>query len=366
MHTLVNNLKPSNRSLLIKLAALSIISVLVLTVYFQWSEFVQATVAWQKTLHAMLASHINSVSEDAFKYGGALVALSFGYGLFHAVGPGHGKAVIVTYLGTNKESTWKGIFISFTAAILQSVIAIFLVSALARILKFRFAEVQSYGNNITQVSYVLVIILGLVLILGGVRKLIRAKRSQRLSAQMVHSGSSVVHHNHVHSDHHDGHVNEAHSLDEHSHEEHSHGHAHSHGHSHGHGADCDCSHTHVPEHNESVWQTLMVILSMGVRPCSGAIVVLIYAHLVGVYSYGVVATLMMGLGTGLAVSLIAIATLYARSRLEKYISASNETKGYVAQSFGFYLRMLGGVVLVCLGWSLYSATSVLGTSHPLF
>ena len=57
--------------------------------YSQWGDIVTVMVGWQKTLHTMLAEHIRAVSQDAVKYGGALVALSFACGAFHAVGPGH-------------------------------------------------------------------------------------------------------------------------------------------------------------------------------------------------------------------------------------------------------------------------------------
>ena len=105
-----------------------------------------AIVDLHKTLHYMLTVHINAVSNNALQYGGVLIALSFAYGIFHAVGPGHGKTVIVTYLGTHKESMWNGILISLSAAILQAVIAIALVSILAIVLKLNLAEVQHYGK----------------------------------------------------------------------------------------------------------------------------------------------------------------------------------------------------------------------------
>jgi len=311
------------------------------TVYSEWGIFVLTAIEWQKSLHEMLASHISAVSQDIFTYGGALIALSFAYGVFHAVGPGHGKAVIVTYLGTNKESVRKGIFISFTAAILQSVVAITLVSALAGVLKFKLAEVHNYGNDMALVSYILVTLLGFMLVVSSVRRMIKINRPIKKSNISDYSG----------------HIN--------SHEHHGHHH-----HAGSHGSECGCSHAHVPEQNESIWQTVTVILSMGFRPCSGAIVVLIYAHLVDVYSYGVVATLMMGIGTGLSVSLIAIAILYARSWLERFINSFEQGDGrlqnIVSQYFSHYVRLIGGVILIILGWRFYSVASVVSAGHPLF
>lgn len=324
-----------------KLFTVFILAVLAYALYSEWNAFVLTTVEWQKELHSMLASHIKSVSEDVYKYGGALIALSFGYGVFHAVGPGHGKAVIVTYLGTNRESIRKGIIISFAAATLQSIVAILLVSGLTSLLKFRLAEAHNYGNDMALASYILVMILGLMLVVGAIRRLLNSRKAS--------------------PDHNEIKTKETDQGDTHSHEFHK-----AHDHEHHHGTDCGCSHTHVPEKNETLWQTMTVILSMGIRPCSGAIVVLIYAHLVDVYHYGVAATLLMGLGTGLSISLIAVATLYARSWLERFVNVSAEVGAQTHFAYSHYLRLLGGIILLALGWSFYSAASALSAGHPLF
>lgn len=344
MSSLASRFKSTPRNVIFWLCVVFFFAAAAL-LYSQWNDIVAAMVGWQKTLHAMLAEHIRSVSQDAVKYGGALVALSFAYGAFHAVGPGHGKAVIVTYLGTNRESVWRGIVISLCAAMLQSIVAIVLVSALARLLKFKLADVHNYGNDIALVSYVLVMLLGVMLVATSVRRLLKARRAKMKKSAPeslnfkpispvqglgkvtpVASPSPVM----LHADH---------------------------------GPDCGCSHTHVPEENESLWQTLGVIVSMGLRPCSGAIVVLIYAHLVDVYFYGVLATFMMGVGTGLSVSAIAVATLYARAWLSRVVANPG---AHASHMMSHYVRLAGGVVLVALGWSFYRAASLLAAGHPLF
>lgn len=353
MNPLSNSFRIFYPATAIKLVVLTIVIALGLTVYSEWSGFVSTTIEWQKSLHAMLADHIRAVSEDALKYGGALIALSFGYGVFHAVGPGHGKAVIVTYLGTNNESVKKGILISFAAALLQSIIAIVLVSVLAKVLKFKLADVHNYGNDIALVSYVLVVLLGVMLVFSALRRMVKVRRS---NVQSDEPNTNKHNHKHHSNSHGDGQHDDTHS--------------HSHSHDHAHASDCGCSHTHVPEQGESVWQTLTVIASMGLRPCSGAIVVLIYAHLVGVYPYGVIATLMMGVGTGLSVSLIAVLTLYARSWIERFIVTNEESHGrthsFLSDYFNHYVRLAGGFVLVALGWSFLTVASALNAGHPLF
>src|SRR5690606_23130257 len=57
-----------------------------------------------------------------------LITLSFAYGVFHAAGPGHGKAVIATYLLATGEKLKRGVVISFASAFVQALTAIVVVS----------------------------------------------------------------------------------------------------------------------------------------------------------------------------------------------------------------------------------------------
>lgn len=334
---MIGSLQISYFSLAIRILLAALIVGLGFVVSDHWSSIVAAIVEWQKTLHTMLAGHIRSVSEAPFAYGGALIALSFAYGVFHAVGPGHGKAVIVTYLGSHKESIWRGVSISFSAATLQSLVAIVLVSALAQVLKFKLADVHNVGNDVALVSYVLVGLLGLMLLIKAWRRYWRLKDP----------GMNLVDAEAKQHQHH-GHFNDQHAHD------------------HPHDEACGCSHAYVAEQNKSLFQTLMVILSMGFRPCSGAIVVLIYAHLVDVYFFGVIATLLMGIGTGLSVSLIAIATLYARSWLERSVLQTEKLDSHLSLRVTMFIQIMGGSILIILGWSLFNAASALSSGHPLF
>ena len=53
-----------------------------------------------------------------------LLAISFAYGIFHAAGPGHGKAVISSYLVANQETARRGIVLSFASALMQALVAV--------------------------------------------------------------------------------------------------------------------------------------------------------------------------------------------------------------------------------------------------
>ena len=306
-----------------KLFFFVLVAMLVLAVYWHWNSLISQVIELQRGFHAKLASHINAVAEDTATYGWALIALSFAYGVFHAIGPGHGKAVIATYLGTHRESVAKGIAISMASALLQSIVAIALVSVLAKMLRLRFADIDNYGEDMALVSYVLVMLLGLILSVSAIRRFFHLKRSTKLAQQVAHRRDDpqlVSHHDHdhEHDDDHDHRHDNAHKADS-----------------------CGCQHAHVPAADQSWLHTLAVVFSIGIRPCSGAIVVLIYAHLVGVFHYGVASTLFMGLGTGLSVSAIALGSQYARHWLA------------------------GGAILILMGWGLYQTALRTSLGHPL-
>ncbi len=64
-----------------------------------------------------------------------LLAISFAYGIFHAAGPGHGKAVISSYLVANEETWRRGIVLSFASAMLQAIVAVAIVGIAAVLLQ---------------------------------------------------------------------------------------------------------------------------------------------------------------------------------------------------------------------------------------
>jgi nickel/cobalt transporter (NicO) family protein len=342
------------RGLLLNLMTMFILMTLVIILFNQWDFIIYTLVNTQKNLHTLLAEHITAIKENRFESGLSLILLSFAYGVFHAIGPGHGKAIIVTYLGTHKESLWRSIFISMSSALLQSVVAVLIVVIVAFVLSLKLSDAHRYGQDITLVSYGLVLALGLLMSLLAVLRLSRYVLSIRRKAQAStpshpHSHDAVAIHGHSHG-----------SKSDHAH---SHDHQHHHDHDHDHG-DCGCSHSYVPPKDQTFLKSILVILSMGLRPCSGALVVLIYAHLVGVFTFGIIATVMMGLGSGLSVSLIALGTQFLRQWFEKRINTASHEHWLLRWPFGQLLRLLAGIFLVLFAVSLLSAALVSTQTNP--
>src|SRR3954466_3975329 len=93
-----------------------------------------------------------------------LLGVSFLYGIFHAAGPGHGKAVISSYLVANEETWRRGIVLSFASALLQAFVAVALVGIAAVILNATARQMCDAGRVIELASYALIALLGLRLI----------------------------------------------------------------------------------------------------------------------------------------------------------------------------------------------------------
>ena len=244
--------------------------------------------AKQAEFYRMLSGLIRAAKADG-SAAYTLLGISFLYGVFHAAGPGHGKAVISSYLVANNETWRRGIVLSFASAILQAFSAIAIVGVVAALLGATAKVMGDTVRVIEIVSYALILLIGLRLLWVKGRALLRALR--RRDDPHAHDHTHAHGHGHHHHDHH-------------------------HDHDHDHDASA-WSHGHAPEPSELAgvhWlrRGLTAIVAVGLRPCSGAIIVLVFALAQGLFWIGVASTFVMGLGT--AITVAAIATLAVGAR----------------------------------------------------
>jgi ABC-type nickel/cobalt efflux system permease component RcnA len=261
-----------------------------------------------------------------------LLGISFAYGIFHAAGPGHGKAVISSYLVANEETARRGIVLSFASALLQALVAVALVAVLAWLLSSTAKTMCSAEKAIEIASYGLIAAFGARLVWtkgGGFMRALQAKPAP------------AAHHHHDHDHGHD-----------HDHD-HDHGHHHhdqAHGHDHVH--DEHCGHSHGPTPDQLAgpggWQRgLGAIFAVGMRPCSGAILVLVFALAQGLFWAGIAATFVMGIGTAITVATIAVVAVSAKG-LARRLSAGREGSGTLIMR-GIEFGAAGLVLLFGLG-----------------
>ncbi|UFZ08560.1 nickel/cobalt transporter [Bradyrhizobium ontarionense] len=306
--------------------------------------------AKQSEFYRQMSSAIRAAKDD----GSAvwwLLAISFAYGIFHAAGPGHGKAVIASYLVANQETAKRGIVLSFASGLMQALVAVVIVGIGAVVLNATAATMCSAEKVVEIASYGLIALLGarLVWVKGAafLRTLQPAAPALALAGAPATAVPQSAHghgHDHEHRAHHDGHDHHGHDHrghDHHGHDHHHHAHAHAvthdhvhHDHvhlDHVHGDDCGCGHSHGPAPSELAgpggWQRgFQAIFAAGIRPCSGAILVLVFALAQGLFWAGVAATFVMGLGTAVTVATIAVLAVAAKD-VARRLSAGREGGG---------------------------------------
>jgi len=254
--------------------------------------FTSWILAEQAKFYLKLSSLIRASKADG-SAAYTLLGISFIYGMFHAAGPGHGKAVISSYLVANDETWRRGVILSFASAVLQAFTAIAIVSIAAILLG---ATAHAMGNTVRVieiVSYALIVLIGARLLWVKGRSFLHLLHDEQ------HAHAHTHHHDHVRG--HDR-RHRAHDRD--------------HGH-HGEEEASAWGHAHAPEPQELKgphWlrRGLAAVVAVGLRPCSGAIIVLVFALAQGLFWIGVASTFAMGLGTAITVAIVATIAVGAR------------------------------------------------------
>lgn len=204
----------------------------------------------QQAFYRTLTGALKAMRDDGSNLW-ILIGLSFAYGVFHAAGPGHGKAVISSYMLANEVALRRGVVLSFASALLQGLTAIVLMGIVFLALRGTSISMTDAARFLETVSFGLIAVFGAWLLWRKLSGMMRRSPASEPAPQAMHSLSAAHAGNHAHEDrhahdHHDhstcGHAHHhdhAHDHD-HGHDGHSHDHAHAHDHKHDHG------HAHGP------------------------------------------------------------------------------------------------------------------------
>lgn len=219
---------------------------------------------WLLAFQASFSRHLEA-AVAAFKSGGSwapIATLGYVYGVLHAAGPGHGKAVIAGYIVAGERSLKSGLSLSAAAALLQALVAIAIVGAGTLVLGATAAAMNRAGSLIETVSFALVAALGLAVTWR------KAGRLASLNAAEPACGPNCGH----------AHLNDAQAL-----------------------ARLD------------TWRERAgVVLAAGSRPCAGAILILVFSASQGMIGAGILATLAMALGTAITTGALASLAVFAK------------------------------------------------------
>lgn len=228
----------------------------------------------------------------------ALMAVCFGYGFFHAVGPGHGKVLIGGYGVARRVRLVPLAMLALVSSLAQAAVAVALVYTGVLLLGWTRERLLDVGEGaMTTVGHVLVAMVGLWLVWRGVRGLMARPN----------------HHDHVHDEH--------------------------------------CGHAHAPTAQEmdrlTGWRdTAALIAGIAIRPCSGALFLLILTWQMGIAAAGIAGTFAMGAGTASVTITVALLSVWAR---EGALAALPNTR--IARALPM-LELLAGAVIALVALQL--------------
>lgn len=314
------------------------------------TPFLEDPVLWardeQQNFYRKMSATLKAMrGPDAMAAGWTLMLLSFAYGVLHAAGPGHGKAVISTWLLATENELRRGVLISFLSAIIQALTAIILVSVLFLVVASVGSTARNVAGLLESASYALIGLLGAYLIWTALRLLaarraaaapvpalagVTTRQSVALSdfANFEPMKNSSVPADHVH------------------------------------GPDCGCGHAHLPAAKDvrgefSFARAFALAFAVGIRPCTGAILVLVFANGLGLYWAGVASTFAMAIGTFITVSVIAAIAVYGKKFAARLARGNSGLLDWAAIG----MRFAGGVMIAFLGSILFLGS--LGSTNAM-
>lgn len=266
---------------------------------------------WQRQINRFLASQLRKTSEQ----GGLTAALtvifaSFIYGVLHAAGPGHGKLVVASYFTARDAPLKTGVLMGSVIAVTQAVVAILMVFMLSIVLGGSQLEIIDQTTILEVVSYGLILMIGLYMTYGAL------------------TGKATCGHDH--------------------------GHDQAHHHGHNHGPDPAAKETWLAR-KAGRWfgpkgEVIAVGMISGVRPCTGSILVLLFAVANGVFLLGVIASFMMAAGVAITISALGIGAIVLRRSVAGEDDASHSQ---LRNWLGRGLSIAGSLAVALLGGLLF-------------
>jgi nickel/cobalt transporter (NicO) family protein len=284
-------------------------------------------------LNHLMAGEVRALHSDSSAIWG-LIGLSAAYGVFHAAGPGHGKALIASYMLANERALRRGIILSFLAAILQALVAIALIGIAALVFRATGSQMNTASNFVEIASYILVAAIGGWLVWTKGRAFAAALRrgwADRVARGALFANApwrpamamGVASQFRIETP------------------------------GAGIAAEADCGHYHAPDPAQLgagfSWRgAAATVVAAGARPCSGAIVVLTFALTQGLFAAGVIATFAMALGTAVTTGALACLAVFAKDAAMRLASRESSRTTLIARG----LELAAALCVLAYGLAL--------------
>jgi nickel/cobalt exporter len=278
--------------------------------------------AQQSSLTHLIAGKVHALHGQPGAAWG-LMGLGLAYGVVHAAGPGHGKAVLASYMLANETSLKRGAAMALMAALLQALIAIVLVGAAGFVFQATASQMTHAADWIELASYCSVAAIGAWLVWRKGAALLAAmnmhtERRRAVASAPAYAGVAWE--------------RPAFSLSAAAYRARAPDVP-------GELAD-DCGHMHMPDpadlNGPFSWRAAVgTVIAAGARPCSGAILVLVFAMAQGLFAAGIAAALAMAIGTAAATGALAWVAVFAKSTAMRLAAGENSRLALVAKGFEF-------------------------------
>jgi len=290
-----------------------------------WPTVLIASIQAQKYLYTQFTELLQAAKEHDLLAGIMLVGMSFLYGLLHSLGPGHGKVIMSTYVATHTTKVKLSLILTLVSALLQALVAIVLVSVLLMVFSASMKVVNHTAAQMIELSFYAVVILGGIIVW---RNVLAIRQSFKAKASIATPTTTST---------------------------------------------CSCGHSHSADAAQvnrasSLREYIGVILSIGLRPCSGAIMVLLFSSVLDIYWLGIISAIAMGLGTALTTSLIALMTISGKKLLSFYSQShthgkyNSQNSKLLSDLYSKLLALFGGLLLVAIGLILLASEPVAMTT----
>lgn len=301
------------------LVALAIFAALAV-LFSHWTAFLAWSLQTQIQLHRLLVTHLLQINNGQYSAGLWLIGVTFIYGILHAVGPGHGKFIVTTWLTTHQPPRGVALSVPFLGSLVQGLSAIAFVFILAVGFNLTTGDLSTSRWYLEKASSLFIAALGVMM-------MVQAWRGR---SQYQHHSRN---HNHDHGHKHRNGYEHEH---EHEHEQHHNGCGHHHG---------------ITTESVDSWKAWIgIIIATGVRPCSGALTVLLFASVIGITRWGMFAVMTMALGTGMALVALAVFVRHFRHRAGELWLAETSPR---TQQILRMVRIAGGGLLILFALVLF-------------
>ena len=255
-------------------------------------------IEFQSQVNAGVAIHMRALetgnSFAAFFLGLGVASL---YGMIHALGPGHGKFVIMSYFMGREVYVLRGLVMAVQMAVVHVIAAVVIVWVADILLKTSLGIGLADVPGIRAGSFLIIAGIGIYMLYQAVRG----------------SGGHTHTHNHTH---------------DHNH------HHHGHSHDHPHGA------SHATEGG-------LVALAVGMVPCPGAVLVMLYAIANDMIYPGFLLVAAMSVGIGLTIAILGVATILLRQFATRFIE--NSSGGVAVARFRLLSNTIGALLVTAVG-----------------